>query len=179
MNTEDLYRLLLKYNINTKEWSNQKGTKTIEDLQEEITLGESTLEVINNKLTRVVKIASIEVKVKLGKKLFTLVEDKQIFFTGLVRKRGLRNLAEKIKEGETPEFAAYRGLKEEIGLNFERELIFKGETQTTKCSPSYPQLNSLYNIFNYEIILEHNDLEIIRFSEYQKQEGIISLFSLE
>lgn len=179
MNINELTKTLRESDIDIKKWNHSQGTKTIEDLKNEIDAGETTLETIDNKLVRVVKIISIQVQVKLEDKLFTLVEDKQIFFTGVVRKRGLQNLAEKIKYNETPEFTAYRALKEEIGLDTIKKLIFQGETQEIKTSPSYPTLDSIYKVFNYQIILDDQDLEKIRFSEYQKKKGKITLFSLE
>jgi len=144
-----------------------------------LTRGETTLEIINNQLYRVVKLVSVEVKVKLGEQLFTLVEDKQIFFTGALRKRNLNKLAEKIIADETPELAAYRCLKEEIGLDFKKPLIFLEKTEEIKLSPSYPQLNSVYQVFNYQVILSEHELEFMRFSEYQKSSEKITLFTLE
>jgi hypothetical protein len=179
MNINELNELLLKHNLNTQEWSHDQGTKTLVDLQNEIDSGETTLEIINNQLFRVVKLVSIEVKVKLGEQLFTLVEDKQIFFTGAIRKRGLRHLSEKITTDETPELAAFRCLKEEIGLDFKQPLILLEKTEEIKLSPSYPQLNSIYQVFNYQIILDENELEFMRFSEYQKSSEKITLFTLE
>jgi hypothetical protein len=113
----------------------------------------------------------------MGEKTFTLIEDKQIFFTGAIRKRGLRNLSEKIRQNETPELAAYRALAEEIGLNTEKQLVFTGETEIENESLSYPGLYSRYRIFNYQINLDKQDLEFMRFSEYQQQK--ITFFTLD
>jgi|GEM_PF-6754185 len=179
MEINDLKTLLLKYHIDIQKWSHTQGTKNLEDLKNEIDAGETSLEIIDNKLIRVTRIASIKVKVKLGENMFTLVEDKQIFFTGAVRKRGLKNLAEKVKEGETPELAAYRALKEEIGLNTNKQLNKLKETQKENDSFSYPGLNSIYKMFNYQISLNEQELELIKFSEYQKNKGKITLFTLE
>ena len=179
MDINELKTLLLESNIDLKKWSHTLGKKTIEELNKELENGESTLEIIDNKLVRVVKIASIQVQVKLGDKIFNLVEDKQIFFTGAVRKRGLKSLSEKTKKNETPEITAQRALREEIGLEINKGLIFEEETQKIQKSPSYPGLDSIYKIFNYQITLNHQQLEQIRFSEYQKKKGKITLFSLE
>jgi hypothetical protein len=179
MTIDQLSNLLLKHNINYQKWSSENGTKTIENLKQEIDEGETRLEIINNQVTRVTKIVSVDVKVKLGDKLFTLLEDKQIFITGAIRKRGLSKLSEKIQGDEFPELAAHRCLIEEIGLNCNKPLTFTGETEEMTISPSYPDLNSIYKVFNYQVILEKDDLEFIRFSEYNKQKGIISLFTLQ
>lgn len=179
MNINELKEILLEFNIDIEKWSHTQGTKNVEELNNEIEEGETTLEINNNKLFRVVKITTIQVQVKLGDKLFNLIEDKQIFFTGAIRKRGLRNLAEKIKQNETPELTAYRVLREEIGLNVDKKLIFQGETEEMKKSPSYPGLDSIYKIFSYYIMLNSEELEQIKFSEYQKDKEKITIFTLE
>ncbi|MGI0481096.1 hypothetical protein ACN4EE_09920 [Geminocystis sp. CENA526] len=180
MSITELNSLLSQHNINLEQWSHEKGTKTTVELQNEIESGETTLETRLDRLYRVVKLVSVNVQVKLGEQLFTLVEDKQIFFTGAVRKRGLNSLSEKIMAGETPELAVYRCLKEEIGLNnVTKPLINLGFTEEIKSSPSYPTLNSIYQVFNYQVVLDEDDLQFIRFSEYQKNSQKITLFSLE
>lgn len=172
----NLAQLLLENGISTDNWSHDLGTKTISDLQTEIELGESSLESIDGTLARIVKVVKIVVNVRLGDRLFILVEDKQIFFTGAMRQRGIENLSEKVKPDETPLQAAYRALKEEIGLDFDGEIISTGEEIYHQNSPSYPGLNSYYQMFNFQIILTAGDLDLIRFSEVQQDK--ISLFTL-
>ncbi|PSB58762.1 NUDIX domain-containing protein [Chamaesiphon polymorphus] len=172
----NLAQLLLENGINTDNWSHDRGNKTINDLQTEIELGESSLESIDGTLARIVKVVKIVVNVRLGEREFILVEDKQIFFTGAIRQRGIENLSEKIKPDETPTQAACRALKEEIGLDFDGELIFKGEETHQQNSPSYPGLNSYYQMFDYQIVLTAADLDRLRFSEVQQDK--ISLFTL-
>ena len=172
----NLAQLLLENGINIDNWSHDRGNKTITDLQTEIELGESSLESIDGTLARIVKVVKIVVNVRLGDREFILVEDKQIFFTGAMRQRGIENLSEKIKPDETPVQAAYRALKEEIGLDFDGEILPQGEETHQQNSPSYPGLNSCYQMFNYQIILTIADLDRIRFSEVQQDK--ISLFTL-
>jgi hypothetical protein len=174
---KQLETLLTDHNITLEQWSYDLGTKTIDDLYKELTTGESILEIRGNQLVRITRIASIEVKVKLGEKTFTLVEDKQIFLTGSVRKRGLRNISEKITQDETPESAAYRGLKEETGLNTNKPLSFLGERETQNQSSSYPGLYSIYQIFNYQITLDQEDLKSMNFFEYRNNK--ITFFTLD
>jgi len=179
MNINELNNVLSKHNIGTDNWLHEKGTKTVTDLKNEIDGRETVLELINGQLLRVVRLVSVQVKVKLGEQLFTLVEDKQIFFAGGIRKRGLDTLAEKIMINETPELAVYRCLKEEIGLDFDGSFLFLGKNEEIKSSPSYPLLNSIYKVYNYQVILSEKELEFIRFSEYQKGGQKITLFTLE
>ncbi|MGY6528514.1 MAG: hypothetical protein ACXITR_01165 [Cyanobacterium sp.] len=179
MNINELNKVLSKHHINTENWLHEKGTKTVRDLHHEIDMGETILRSINGQLFRVVRLVSLLVKFKLGEQLFTLVEDKQIFFAGGIRKRDLDTLAEKIKVDETPELAVCRCLKEEIGLDFDGSFIFLGESEEVKSSPSYPFLHSIYKVYNYQVILSEKELEFIRFSEYHKGGQKITLFTLE
>lgn len=172
-----LSEVLLDHGINTDNWSHELGKKSIIDLQAEIDSGEARLELIEGILTRIVNVVAIVVNVRLGDKLFILVEDQQIFFTGAIRQRGLRNISEKLKPGETPLAAAHRALQEEIGLDFDGEWISIGEEMKQQNSPSYPGLNSCYQIFNYQIILAAPDLSKLRFAEVMSEK--ISLFTLE
>lgn len=172
----ELETLLTKHNIILKNWCHELATKDIYDLHNELKKGESTLEIRNNKLVRITRLSSIEIKVKLGEKTFTLIEDKQIFFTGAIRKRGLRKISEKMLKDETPEMAAYRGLQEEIGLTTDKKLIFLEEKQRESESASYPGLSSIYQVFNYQITLEKEDLESLRFCEFNTNK--VTLFTL-
>ena len=173
----NLSQVLLNHGINTDNWSHDLGTKSIIDLQAEIDSGEARLESIEGILTRVVKVVTIVINVGLGDKLFILVEDKQIFFTGAIRQRGLKNIAEKLKPDETPLAGAQRALQEEICLDFDGEWISIGEEMKQQNSPSYPGLNSCYQMFNYQIILSAADLSKLRFAEVMNEK--IALFTLE
>jgi hypothetical protein len=163
--------------IDLTKWLPELGTKSVTDLQIEIDIGETQLQSIEGILTRIVKVVNVTVRVEIGDRSFLLVEDKQIFFTGAVRKRGLKHLAEKIKTDEPPEIAARRALREEIGLQFEGELVSIGEELKHQYSPSYPGLSTQYQIFNYQIILSVSDFKHIRFAEIQTNK--MSLFTLD
>jgi NUDIX domain len=172
----DLVKSLLAVGIDLDKWSPSLGTKSVTDLQAEIDAGETQLQLIEGILTRIVKVVHVTVRVEIGDRSFILVEDKQIFFTGAVRERGLECLAEKMTNDEQPEIAARRALREEIGLNFEGELVSIGEEIQQQSSPSYPGLSTQYQIFNYQIVLSAEDLKQIRFAEIQPKK--ISLFTL-
>jgi hypothetical protein len=173
----NLIELLINHNIDTSQWSHAQGTKTITDLQSEIDNGESCLEVLEGSFLRRVKVVGIWVYVKLEEKLFRVVEDRQIFFTGAIRKRQLSQLTEKIYLGESPQLAGKRLLKEELGFDYEGELITLGQEMQQMVSSSYPGLTCCYELFNYEIFLTAEDLSKLRFAEVQSQK--ICLFTLE
>lgn len=175
---ENLLTILSQYNIDISQWNHQDGNKNIEDLWLEIQEGESQLKLIQDKIVRLLRVSSIEVFFPLGNHLFKLVEDKQIFFTGKVRKRDINSITEKLKGKETPLDGAYRALEEEIGLKTTKDLAFMGETYWEKISPSYPDLLTLYQVFNYQIFLGEKELSQVRFSEYNREEKMLNLFTL-
>jgi hypothetical protein len=173
----NLPQLLSDNGIDPNTWSRDRGTKDINDLAAEIEAGEAKLASIDGILTRIVRVAKIFIHVRLGAELFALVEDRQIFFTGVVRRRGLKNIAEKLQVNETPLQAAHRAVREEINLDFEGEWVFTGEENHQRGSPSYPGLNSSYQMFNYQIVLSAADLAKLRFAEVRGEK--IALFTLE
>lgn len=174
-----LNNLLREYNIDTTNWKHDRGNKTIEELYIEIGEGESILEIIEGKLVRLLQVSSMEVKFKLGDKYFQLVEDKQIFLSGVERRRELTTITEKIKKNETPLQAGYRGLEEEINLKLEKDLTFIGETFCEKISPSYPNLITRYQFYNFQIVLGEEDIKKVRFFEYIEEEKLLNLFTLK
>lgn len=179
INTSQLILILQKYNIDIQDWNHEKGHKTVEQLAQELNNGESTLELIDDNLMRLVKVSSIDVKFKLGDQYFQLIEDKQILFSGAIKTRNLNAITEKVKINEEFLAGAYRGLAEEIGLNINSGLKFIQETTFQESSPNYPNLISYYQVFNYEVILGEQELGLIRFSEYVPEEQRISLFTLK
>jgi ADP-ribose pyrophosphatase YjhB (NUDIX family) len=172
-----LAQILIDNGIDIALWSHDRSNKTIADLQAEIEAGESQLESIDGTLTRIVRVATVSVNVRIGEKLFLLVEDKQIFFTGAIRQRQWKILAEKLYPDENPISAARRVLQEEIGLDYQGEFISLDSRVQQENSPSYPGLNSIYHTFNYQIFLTEEDLKAIRFVEVRGNK--ISLFTLE
>lgn len=173
----DLATSLIAQGIDLTLWSPAIGNKSVTDLQAEIDAGETLLRSIDGKLVRTVKVVRITVRVEIGSRSFLVVEDKQIFFTGAVRERGMKFVAEKIKHDELPTTTARRALAEEIGLNFVGELVEIGEELQEKSSPSYPGLSSQYRTYNYQIVLSIAELKQIRFAEIQTEK--MSLFTLE
>lgn len=96
-NLDDLNSVLKTNNIDINQWNHQQGNKTIEELYQEIKEGESQLKLIQGKLVRLMKVSAIEVIFNLGNNYFQLIEDKQIFLTGIVRRREQNFITEKNK----------------------------------------------------------------------------------
>jgi hypothetical protein len=173
----DLESFLASQGIAVTQWSNDLGNKTLADLQLELDLGECQLERCGDGWVRSVQVVGVWVYVRLGEKLFTIMEDQQVFFTGAVRRRELKQLTEKMHRGEDPKAAARRLLREELGLDYLGEMVDRGQESRVLESKSYPGLNSRYAIFNYQVLLTAADLIQVRFAEVQSQK--ISLFTLE
>ena len=108
-NQETLEEKLLRFDIPLSEWG--KGSaKNIRHLQKEIDDKETVLEERNGELIRKVSVVAVAVE-NNGKRL---VEDRQEFSDGRVRRRGTRRCGEKCIAGETSEQSAIRCLEEEL-----------------------------------------------------------------
>lgn len=86
-------------------------------------------------------------------KQLQLVEDRQEFADGRVRRRGINGLAEKFLPDEKPEETAIRALKEELGLSDEAialtSIHFDSVHSEEKESPSYPGLVTRYDFYDF------------------------------
>jgi len=129
----------------------QGDSKSVEDLWQEITSGETQIQ--ENPPLRVVHVVNIIVR--NGDKI--LVEGSQKIARNQVRYRGLPP-AEKIKPGEGYIDAAIRGLKEELQINPDRiRIISSGDEPQSSIheSQSYPGLRSQYIIYNVEVKIDN------------------------
>lgn len=132
------------------------AAKSIGHLYAEIHEGECMLDIVEDRLTRILTVLCLNVE-SAGR---TLVEDKQRFFSdGRERRRKLDSSAgEKFKPGETPEAAAARCVEEE--LPFLKGLpITMGESSTRKEeSPSYPGLMTEYRTHRCSVSIPPEDV---------------------
>jgi len=144
----DLERWLIKNQINYKYWGVGQS-KTVENLFEEITKGESGLQ--NNPPVRVLSV--VQVIIRQGNKV--LVEKEQFLSDGRTRARSLPP-SEKMHAGEGWRLGAIRCLEEELQINSVYTKIL-----TEMCvarikegeSVSYPGLRSSYHIFQVEALI--------------------------
>jgi len=158
---------LLEKTLDTSKFGIGEAKKW-EDLIEEIKKGECEIRQENEGLpVRIVRVVFIQVW-RHNQRLHQnqiLVEDRQEFADGRIRKRDLKGIAEKAKFGKDPFAEAVRGLEEELGIKVLRSLlkpIFLGSNNTnveieTKDSPSYPGLKTQYekHHFQYQLPIEH------------------------
>lgn len=122
--------------------------KSFQHLCREIEDGEIQIIWENSQPLRVVQLAFVEILSHDGK---TLVEDRQEFADGRIRRRGFRGISEKLKPSEDSLDGARRGIIEELGLNPELlNLRFIGIDMEEKESGSYPGLMTRYKKFQYQ-----------------------------
>lgn len=171
----ELRFLLESYGINPKTWNTGK---TLGHLFKEIKDGETNLEEDENKnLIRKVSCVSadiIYVEQKTGR-IFQLIEEKQIFAGGMIRRRKLKNsLAEKIKLGESIEQAIQRGLREELGIKGNLEIKFQETRKETEMSRSYPGLMAEYTLHIFTVTLHKDQYQAEGYTE--SRSGIETYF---
>jgi hypothetical protein len=145
---QGLRNYLTGHNIQVDNWG--KGSaKTLEHLLKEINEGETVLAERGNELLREIKVASITVTYDDGGDKYVLVEDRQEFNDGRVRRRALEgSVSEKVLPSETPEAAAERGLKEELGIT-DVKLVKTAEKEEIEESQSFPGLKTMYSIYRF------------------------------
>ncbi len=156
----DVVTLLSRYGIPFSEWGNHEGTKTLQDLANEVISGESELLEDGNALFRKTNVASIVLFHcdALGI-LWALKEDRQVFHLGgKERRRGLpMTVAEKLKPGETAQVAALRGMREELRLNGLLSLHHVIDEVEMKLTPSWPGLVTAYVFHRFQGFIRPED----------------------
>ena len=167
MDNTQLEHLLAQHGVDIAAFG-RGDAKTLEHLLTEIEAGETVLEDHHGSLRRALSLVSLTVISPHGEHL---VEDRQVFADGRVRRRGLKALAEKFKPGEDPVAAARRALEEELGLPprvVERLHVSEGNrTETVEASPSYPGLTSVYHTTHLTVTLPLEAYEPEGYVEHQ------------
>lgn len=160
-NIENLSDKLKKYHIPIEKWGTGES-KTIKHLFNELQGGECRLAKEEGRLTRFIDFTSVKVFYKHGKSTYFLVEDRQEFKDGRVRKRSTgTSVAEKMKIGEDPLKAAIRGIEEELNIRISRDQIQidKPLFSSDKESGSYPGLRTKYNKYSFVCYLNSSQFK--------------------
>lgn len=154
----DLSRFLWSNDVSTSEWGTG-ATKTLGHLVDELNAGESTIHVDDSqRVCRHVRAVDIDVlSTRVDGAVEYLYEARQVFADGTERVRDRdSSIAEKFAADEVADTAAWRGIKEEIGLG-RRDV--RGLYRTKKSlkieqsSESYPGVKSLYLLVGYAAML--------------------------
>jgi hypothetical protein len=147
-------------------WGRGKA-KTLEHSLKEIEEGESVLIADENgELLRNVVVGGADIfYIQPDGKRPRLIEEKQVFKDGRERVRNLgQAVSEKMKPDEDPKTAMIRGIKEELAIDGEVNLVENGVDAEVKTSDSYPGLKSQY--VNHRFVASLNDRQF-------KQEGYV------
>lgn len=154
MKEQQLIELLTDHRIPFQTWGT--GTsKTLHHLLREIQSGECHLEPLADELVRVSQGPIIDVYYRDESATYKLVEDRQEFRDGRTIRRDIQfSIGEKMKPGESPIEAAYRALREELGIT-ERVHLTMLETVTPGPVPSmsYPGLLTSYTLYQFGLLL--------------------------
>lgn len=141
------------------------ATKSLDNLLEELRTGDSKLLLEEGELVRTVTV--MNVVVTCGNEI--LVEDRQVFLNGDVRRRGLKHLAEKFDpDAESADQAIKKALKEEVqytgDYNILGALDLGSKDETSK---SYPGLNCRYVIYTARVFLPEDQKQNVSLTEVQ------------
>lgn len=154
MEKYELKSLLEKHNVPYWEWGTNEA-KTFEHLLDELNSGEAVLQERNGLLVRVVRGTSLHVYYREDASTWILKEEKQVFADGRQRIRNIDiSIGEKARPGELPGEAAWRALREELGISdklplIPRPLVADGPVP----SRSFPGLYTEHIIHIYDVFL--------------------------
>jgi len=159
-NVESLRRILEEGGISTIDWGKSKNTKPLSKLFKEVENGETKLAKIGDEIKRIVDTVSVKIYDNPSKTHLLWEEghyekDKKT----KIKDRGNPDVREKMNKGENPRHAVKRGIAEELGENYSRNIrFFKGSPGTDidkvdineEDSNSYPGLPAQYRWYREE-----------------------------
>ena len=180
-NVEHLKKKLKEQGINTTKWENGKS-KTVENLYNEIQKGETKLAMINGIIKRIVSAVSVKIYDSQAKQ-YLLHETSHHNITQSEdprpKMKGNDDMREKMNKGETPIEAMTRGISEELGEEYSKNIrFFHGEpsldiykVDTIKeDSNSYPGLGAHYNWYREEIYIPNLTVKTLYSGEVKDQD---------
>ena len=159
-NVESLRRILEEGGISTIDWGKSENTKPLSKLFKEVENGETKLAKIGDEIKRIVDTVSVKIYDNPSKTHLLWEEghyekDKKT----KIKDRGNPDVREKMNKGENPRHAVKRGIAEELGENYSRNIrFFKGSPGTDidkvdineEDSNSYPGLPAQYRWYREE-----------------------------
>lgn len=165
--TQEIAATLQFYGVPLQKWGIGKA-KTIRHLAEEILGGETALVNVNEGLRRSVSLVRVDIRYQRtdGVEL-QLIEDRQEFADGRVRRRGLTGVSEKLQLGENALETAQRGLRDELGIAGYYELDVLGSVDEELESKSYPGLVTEYSVSKFRTHLRDEDFKPEGYEESQ------------
>lgn len=169
----ELSNLLSRYNIPFKYWGQGKS-KTLNHLLDEIQNKECYLEEKNENITRYIEFVGVKIYYRNENgETWTLKEDRQEFKDGRIRRREMPNsVSEKMITGEDAALAAARGIKEELGIEIEKNQLTKRQDLFYNGgSLSYPGLKTKYKGHKFICYLNKSQFNEEGYVENQKDKS--------
>lgn len=167
---EELKKELHENGIDIAEYGKGKA-KSLEHLYDEIRKGESILLVKKGKLMRCIKVVDVRVFYEDKDNLYGLFESAQRFSDGRTRRRKNDFIAEKLMPEENPVSAVKRAIKEELGIKSKIKATKIKKYYEKKESPSYPCLDSLYEIYRFHVHLDKSHYSSKGYVERKKDKS--------
>lgn len=170
----DLLDLLKKFNVPLDEWG--KGSaKTVAHLYNEVKEGETILKEEGDKLVREVEFVGARVIYKKEDgEILRLYEDKQVFKDGRIRKRKTMpySMAEKFKAGEDPKASVIRGMKEELGIEINKEQFVFYNRVRKNINDDYPGIDSYHTGHEFLVLLNDEQYDPEGYIERQPDKDV-------
>jgi len=153
---EEFQNYLKNFGIPVEIWG-RGDAKAVSHLMREVVDGETVLIPEDRELLRQIRCVAVNVIYRDGKYVYKLVEDRQEFSDGRVRKRKTESsISEKIRPGEKAKKAAERAIREELGITGQVNLSGGKESKEIRESPSYPGLKTQYLRYNFNVKLNQD-----------------------
>ncbi|KAM0878048.1 hypothetical protein ACQ4PT_035110 [Festuca glaucescens] len=158
-------------------WGTAPGTKNLLNLFLELSCGDCTLLPSAAPppaalVVRAVHVATVRIRNRRGA---LLVETRQLLSDGTLRRRGPRPVSEKMRPGETPETAAARAVREELGERVRVRILGAGADAEPRVeereSASYPGLPARYLLYAVDAELVEGVPEEGEFDTEESGEG--------
>jgi hypothetical protein len=172
MSLSDLKSILNKYSIPIDNWG--KGqSKGIENLLDEVNNKDCILKEENGTIVRYINFVGVNVFFNEDGQKLKLVEDRQVFKDGRVRRRTMQSsVSEKMKIGEDPLESAIRGVGEELNIVISKSQLAKlKEISYTEDSHSYPGIITKYNGYRYKLLLDKSQYVSTGYVEVQSDKS--------
>jgi hypothetical protein len=114
-----------------------------------------------------------EIFYRKGEKIYKLIEDKQIFKDGRIRRRKKdSSVSEKMKIGENPIQSLIRGIDEELGVSLnESQLSREEDLKEEEFSQSFPGLMTRYKGHNFTCFFNDSQYNPKGYIENQKDKS--------
>lgn len=154
-----LRKELLASGVEVSSWG-IGATKRVDDLAAEIDAGEGIVMIDDEtgEITRFIESIALDVLTSTRGNTYHLVEDRQEFANGAIRRRYLStSLGEKILPGESYDEAARRAMCEELGILAVVSLTYDGNEYIDRVSRSYPGIASALILHHMTARIEGGD----------------------